>query len=262
MSTPASDAARPFWRPEPGTKYEFRAGRFDPASMRPYSIDRLSLAEVPAGSTVLEIGCATGFMSEYLRGEKGCRVIGVDLDPEQVKVAATRSDVAICGDLEDPETLARVRKAASALGGIDVVLASAILEHLQYPDRMLEVLRGLLKPEGRIIVTLPNVAHWSLRFALLRGRWEYDDYGLLDRTHLRFFSYPAARSLIESAGFEIVRWDIDPVSGFPLLGGFLTRSPSVDRRLAPKLQALYRKFPNFYGHQLMFVARPVNGGPP
>jgi len=204
-------------------KYYYQ-GKFDPLKLEPTNIDRLSTALVPRNSKVLELGCATGFMSQYFRRHLNCQVTGVDINPS---VKPT-----IIGDLEDKQTQNQIKLAAP----YDVVFASAIIEHLKDPEALLQLIKAVLKPQGQLIITAPNVAHWRLRLKLLRGHWDYEDYGLLDKTHLRFFTYFSFQKLIQAAGFKIIAVKIDPAGGFKYFNW------------------LFKYFPNFYAHQICIQA--------
>lgn len=205
-------------------KYRYQ-DRFDPLQLESTNIDRLSTAMVPENSKVLELGCATGFMSQYFRQHLGCQVVGVDINPD------VKPD--IVGDLEDKSTQNRIKQA----GPYGVVFASAIIEHLKEPEILLQLIKSVLKPNGILIITTPNVAHWSLRLKLLRGHWDYEDYGLLDRTHLRFFTYFSFQELISTAGFKIKAVKIDPAGGFKYFNW------------------LFKYWPNFYAHQICIKAQ-------
>lgn len=89
-------------------------------------------------------------------------------------------------------------------GFFDFIVYGDILEHLKNPEAALLKLRNYLSRKGFIIISLPNVAHVYNRKNLLFGRWDYNDAGILDRTHLRFFTLKAAKEMIEKAGYEIV----------------------------------------------------------
>lgn len=204
-------------------KYAY-SGKFDPLQLELTNIDRLSTALVPRNSQVLELGCATGFMSRYFRQHLGCQVIGVDINP------VVKPD--IVGDLNQLSTWKKIKAKAS----YDVVFASAIIEHLPSPEATLQLIKAVLKPGGLLIITLPNVAHWSLRLKLLRGHWDYEDYGLLDRTHLRFFNYFTSQKLVTDAGFSINQILIDPAGGVKYFNW------------------LFKYFPNFYAHQICIKA--------
>lgn len=195
-------------------KYAY-SGKFAPEKLEPTNIDRLSTALVPANSKILELGCATGFMSQYFKKKLHCQVVGVDVNP---LVKPT-----ICGDLATKSTQAKIIKA----GSFDVVFASAILEHLVQPEVLLQFIKQVLKPKGMLIATVPNVAHWRQRLNILQGRWQYEDYGLLDRTHLRFFNYFTFQKLITSAGFKIKAIRIDPAGGVKYLNWLVKRWPNL-----------------------------------
>ena len=208
----------------PKIKYYYH-GNFDPGKLKSDNIDRLSTGLVPIGSKILELGCATGFMSRYFTKKLGCQVIGVDVNP------AAKPDVT--GDLGGKTVWLKIKKHEP----FDVVFASAILEHLPNPETTLQLIKSVLKPKGLLIVTLPNVAHWSLRLKLLLGRWQYEDYGLLDRDHLRFFNYFTAQKLITSAGFKINKILIDPAGGIKYFSW------------------LAKYFPNLYAYQICIEAQ-------
>lgn len=162
---------------------------------------------IPDGSRVLEVGCATGFMAEYLTRERGCTVIGVEKDPTAAAVAAGRCAHVIVGDIEDTGTIDR------CAGAYDVIALADVIEHLRAPDDALRRLVAYLVPGGRVLASIPNVAHWSIRWRLLAGRWDYQDRGILDRTHLRFFTRRTAAALFRSSGLSITR--TAGVYGFP-----------------------------------------------
>jgi SAM-dependent methyltransferase len=158
------------------------------------------LGAVPPGSRVLELGCATGYLSRWLVEARGCRVVGVELDPVAAERARAFCERVVVGDLDDPALLAGLAGEA-----FDVVLAGDVLEHLKDPARVLEAVARLLAPSGRVVATIPNVAHGDLRLALLAGRFEYRRLGLLDETHLRFFTHATVRALFEGAGYAVHR---------------------------------------------------------
>lgn len=146
---------------------------------------------------VLDVGCSTGYLGEALAG-RGCVVDGVDRDPEAVALAAGRLHAARTVDL-DAEDL------AEALAGetYERIVLADVLEHLLDPAAVLRSAASLLAPGGEIVVSMPNVSHGSLRLALLQGRWETRDTGLLDRTHIRFFTRESMLALVQGAGFAV-----------------------------------------------------------
>jgi len=146
---------------------------------------------------VLDVGCSTGYLGEALAA-RGCIVDGIEKDPAAAELARERmNDVAVL-DLDRDDL-------AEALAGrqYDCVVLADVLEHLADARRVLESAVRLLSPDGEVVISVPNVAHGSLRLALLQGRWEYRDTGLLDRTHIHFFTRTSILDLIQQGGLAI-----------------------------------------------------------
>jgi SAM-dependent methyltransferase len=160
----------------------------------------LVLARVGTNQRVLEVGANAGHFSARLR-ERGCRVTAVELDARAAEAARGRADRVVPGDIEDPRVFGQLG------AGFDLILFLHVLEHLGDPWRVLRAATRLLDPGGRVLALLPNVACWRVRKRLFfRGAFEYEEVGILDRTHLRFFTLESARSLFEQGGLEIVSW--------------------------------------------------------
>jgi 2-polyprenyl-3-methyl-5-hydroxy-6-metoxy-1,4-benzoquinol methylase len=197
---------------------------------------------------VLDIGCGEGFLAAKLAG-KGNRIVGVDLlDKPRCAEALTRY---VRADLDQG-----LEQALPALATqkFDLILLQDILEHLREPERMLEDCVGLLKPNGRVVISLPNVANITVRLALLCGRFKYTTRGILDKTHLRFYTRRSARHLLEKAGYEILerRMTVMPVD---LALGLSPRSRLM-RLVTATLAVMTGLLPGLLGYQSVFVARP------
>lgn len=177
----------------------------------PSSTHSVQLKMVPAGARVLDIGCHTGILGYYLRQEKKCHVVGIDVDGDALMEANERLHHAFLVNVETPGWSGHVKEHEQE--GFDIVLFGDVLEHTRNPQIILEEARSLLKPGGRIIVSIPNVAHWRIRFGLAAGRFNYTESGILDRTHLRFFTRRTIRELLERAGYKI---DEEDVAGYRL----------------------------------------------
>lgn len=188
---------------------------YNPDQLAKDNIDYLSLSLVPLKVKVLELGCATGYMGRYLTTKRGCQVIGVDINPAVKPI--------ISGDLNLNSTWLKIKQK----GPYDVVFASAILEHLPQPEATLQLIKSVLKPKGKLIVTLPNISHWRQRWERLIGRFEYEAYGQLDRTHLRFFNYWTSQKLLTDAGFKIKTIKIDPAGGMKYFNWLVKRWPNL-----------------------------------
>jgi predicted glycoside hydrolase/deacetylase ChbG (UPF0249 family)/2-polyprenyl-3-methyl-5-hydroxy-6-metoxy-1,4-benzoquinol methylase len=157
------------------------------------STDAAILRSVGRDKRVLELGCGCGHMSQALR-EQGCTVVGVEIHPEASQAASNICERVIIGDLDylnfDRE-----------LGDdrFDTVLAADVLEHLKDPLSVLQAVKRFLLPDGDVVISVPNVAHISIRLALLAGKFPYSERGLLDQTHLRFFTRESLEKLMEDA---------------------------------------------------------------
>lgn len=148
--------------------------------------------------TVLDVGCATGYLAEALTA-RGCVVSGLEVDPEAAELARPKLQTLVVADLETTPL-------ADAFAGtsFERIVFADVLEHLQDPAAALRSALQILAPDGEIVISIPNVAHGSLRLALLEGRWTYRELGLLDRTHLRFFTLEGLVDMLASAGLTIL----------------------------------------------------------
>ncbi len=155
------------------------------------------LARIPSGSRVLEIGAAGGHMTQALIA-KGCEVVAVETEPELAGRLREVCPRVIEANVEDGSLPRR-------LGGerFDVILLGDVLEHLQHPERALAGFHPLLHPDGGLVVSLPNVAHASVRLSLLQGAFDYRPEGLLDATHLRFFTRASLCATFAGAGWSV-----------------------------------------------------------
>jgi SAM-dependent methyltransferase len=150
-----------------------------------------------SASCVLEIGCGSGATLRWLRT---IRIVdyayGVEIVPSIAERARSVFDEVFCGNIETTQLTAN-RK-------FDLILALDVLEHLVDPWAALRMLANRLQPNGTFIASIPNAAHWNLAAPLFwNGSWDYAHDGILDKTHLRFFTKKSARALFESEGFVI-----------------------------------------------------------
>jgi 2-polyprenyl-3-methyl-5-hydroxy-6-metoxy-1,4-benzoquinol methylase len=158
---------------------------------------------VPKGSRVLDVGCGFGAVA-WVLGQKGCSVIGVEPDPERRERAAEHCAELYEGIAETLHTLPIPR------GEFDAVIFADVLEHLVDPWTVLRDTKAYLKEGGVLVISIPNVANFGARWNLLKGQFRYQDFGLYDRTHLRFFTKATLKEMIEGAGLEIVAWRYTP----------------------------------------------------
>lgn len=150
---------------------------------------------------VLELGCATGVFGKALKDRHpGTHVTGIEAGRAAAQVAATRLDRVIRGRIEDVDFAAEGIPPAS----LDLIVAGDILEHLVNPWAILARVRGLLAPGGRVVASIPNVRNFQVVAALLLdGRFQYAERGLLDVTHLRFFTFDEILVMLDDAGLTL-----------------------------------------------------------
>jgi 2-polyprenyl-3-methyl-5-hydroxy-6-metoxy-1,4-benzoquinol methylase len=172
---------------------------------------------------VLDVGCGFATTSARIKS-LGNRVTGVDDSPEAVRKAEERLDRVVMVDLQDTSL---VRDALGA-ADFDAIIFADVLEHVAWPQAVLGSYLPFLRPNGRVLVSLPNVGLWSARLGHLIGRWDYQDTGVLDRTHLRFFTRRTARDLLFNANLRILARGYTPGLArpfIPLVKRLLPRPP-------------------------------------
>ncbi|MDP3008474.1 MAG: class I SAM-dependent methyltransferase [Methylococcales bacterium] len=153
--------------------------------------------------TIVEIGCNTGRLAEMYRTiNPNVRYLAVELSEEAARKAATRIECVITGDIEKPEVFSELEKNLDE-NKIDVLILSDVLEHLIDPWGILIKFRKIMSSNGCCVVCIPNVSHWTILAGLIHGEWNYSDFGLLDRTHLRFFTKKTMIELFQNTGWQV-----------------------------------------------------------
>jgi 2-polyprenyl-3-methyl-5-hydroxy-6-metoxy-1,4-benzoquinol methylase len=200
-----------------------------------------------SGRRVLDLGCGEGFFAAELTAG-GSRVTGVDVLPEPTHVQVMERYFQ--ADLNEG-----IGKVIGQLEGktFDRVLLLDVLEHLVHPQRLLRECREVLSPAGAIVVSVPNIANITTRLMLLFGRFTYTDRGILDATHVRFFTRKTARELLEQNGYRIVHEKMT-VMPIELALGLRAGNPLI-KVLNRALSLITRALPGLFGYQAMFLAR-------
>jgi 2-polyprenyl-3-methyl-5-hydroxy-6-metoxy-1,4-benzoquinol methylase len=185
------------------------------------------LAKIPVtAKTVLEVGCGSARLGEAFKARSPeAKYFGIELFESAAKEAAKVIDGVACVNIEQDTAVA-----LSLSTTFDTLVFGDVLEHLQDPWKVLKELRKYIEPGGSCIACIPNVAHWSLLSGLLQGKWDYQDAGLLDRTHLRFFTLGSAVQMFEKAGWSVV--DATPRNLWP------DKTEAALKALLPAAQAL------------------------
>jgi 2-polyprenyl-3-methyl-5-hydroxy-6-metoxy-1,4-benzoquinol methylase len=226
------------------------------------------LRHVGTGERILDIGAGRGRLGAAMRA-RGNVVHGVELDVDAAAVARGRLDFVHCGDATRTAEL----PPEIAAGGYDRVVFADVLEHVLDGRSLLRAARPLLRPGGEVVVSIPNVATWTMRLRLLAGDFTYGDSGTLDRTHLRFFTHRSARALLRSSGLSIVAEDVTPSMARALLPavksvlvgrdgggdpGAIVDSPAYKvyaRYVEPIEAGIARLRPTLLAFQMILVAR-------
>jgi len=218
-----------------------------PIKTSPHSSHEFVKLAVGRDQEVLDLGCGEGFLTEQIQ-QMGNHVTGIDVLPEAKRQSGF--DCYIQGDLEQG-----VDTEMPALRGrkFDKILMLDVLEHLRKPDRVLQDCEPLLKPDGHLIVSLPNIANITVRLMLLSERFNYTERGLLDKTHLRFFTRKTARKLLESTGYRIVEQKMTIMPLELVLG---LRPDHFLMRIIQKLLILATALmPGLFGYQTFLIAQ-------
>ncbi|MDX9714333.1 MAG: glycosyltransferase [Dissulfurispiraceae bacterium] len=155
---------------------------------------------------ILDIGCGEGVLGEALLSQGAEEVVGVEINSNACDVARKKLTDVICGDIENINL-------PYAAGYFDCIIMADVIEHCREPLKVLQKLSHYLNDCGRIVASIPNVRYWGICFRLIsEGRWEYEDSGILDKTHLRFFTKKEIEILFSQVDFEIeaITANMDP----------------------------------------------------
>ncbi|HSQ73369.1 MAG TPA: class I SAM-dependent methyltransferase, partial [Rubrivivax sp.] len=207
-------------------------------------------ALVAPGSRVLDLGTGSGALGRHLREASGCSVDGVTLSADEQAAARPWYDRIEVLDLEHPSWPQRF-----ADRRYDVIVCADVLEHLREPERVLQACRTLLRPDGWLLVSIPNVAYAGMTVALMHGDWTYGPEGLLDRTHLRFYTRRSFTRLLEAEGWRVER--VEPIDHSWYYTEFWTPFDQLPPAVARYLLAQ----PDASAYQLVFAARPAAAAP-
>jgi 2-polyprenyl-3-methyl-5-hydroxy-6-metoxy-1,4-benzoquinol methylase len=190
-------------------------------------------SEVNPQSSCLDVGCSSGNLGFELIKKKGCRVQGIDINPAALEHAVKKGyeQVYKLDLIRNPEELCQVPNLA-----FDYVICADVLEHLVNPEVIISNLATKLKSGGIMIISLPNVAFGLNRLSLLLGNWNYREYGIMDKTHLRFFTIDSGINLVKRSGLEILK--VRPYNQFGILR-YLGLINSI--------------FPRFFAYQFMII---------
>src|SRR5688572_15608058 len=211
----------------------------------PYSSHSVMLTWLGPGQgrRLLDVGAADGLLSRALT-DAGWRVTGLEADPALAEAGRAYCERMVVADLD--------RDIPDLDAPFDAIVYGDVLEHLIDPLRTVHGLNRWLAPGGRVVISVPNVAHLLIRLSLLVGRFDYFDRGILDRTHLRFFTERSLRRLLVSAGLVLVRRTATAAPLYQVVpAAWHGRVLSTVHEVSA---ACSRAFPRLLGYQLVVVA--------
>jgi len=150
---------------------------------------------------ILDIGCGSGLLGEIIKKETDAKVYGLDISENFVKSAKERLDGAFVFDANYdfelwPEEIRNIK--------FNNIIITDVLEHLSAPEKLLENLKKIINRDTEIILTIPNVLFWKNRLKIMFGRFEYTEEGLMDRTHIHFFTWKSLKKLLKECGYSII----------------------------------------------------------
>lgn len=194
---------------------------------------------------VLELGCATGSMTKVLTHHYQCKVTGIEYD----------ASAAIKAEPYCVELFVRDLEAADALNDLsapyDVIVLADVLEHLRQPEQMLNRLLPLLRPDGHVVISVPNIAHNGILAQLWCGQFNYTETGILDQTHLRFFTATTLAQLLQRVGLEVTETQaINTGPEHPEFAAYWEQLP-------PELHQLLEQNLHGQAYQIVMQATPV-----
>ena len=154
---------------------------------------------IPESAELLDVGCSTGYFGNLLQEYKNCVVDGVEIHKLDAKEAVKVLRKVYSFDIEHswPADLLKKR--------YDIVFMGDVIEHVRFPDQVLRVIAGLLKPGGAVLLSTPNIAHLSIRMELMKGNFKYESLGILDETHVKYFTRQSLLDFGEKAGLKAVK---------------------------------------------------------
>jgi 2-polyprenyl-3-methyl-5-hydroxy-6-metoxy-1,4-benzoquinol methylase len=198
------------------------------------------------GRRALDVGAADGLLSRHLT-TRGWRVTALEADAGAAARGAAHCERMVVADLD--------RALPPLDGPFDAIVCGDVLEHLVEPRRVLGQLARLLAPRGRLVLSIPNVAHLWIRLSLLCGKFEYTERGILDRTHLRFFTARTVGELLATAELSVVRRTVTPVP-LPQVIPARWHGAWLDRVHGASALAA-RALPRLLGYQFVVLAAPA-----
>jgi 2-polyprenyl-3-methyl-5-hydroxy-6-metoxy-1,4-benzoquinol methylase len=194
-----------------------------------YSTHNIILKNIGSKKKVLDVGCNDGYIGKL--SDKTNAFFGLDSSKACIDKAKKIYEDAVVYDLNDLKKLPwKVR--------FDLIIFADVLEHTLNPDKVLSFfINNYFKDDGEIIISVPNIANWQIRLGLLLGKFNYTEAGILDKTHLHFYTFNSAKELVEANNFQI----IGVQSGSSLFGYILNLFPFLRGLFATSIIVIAKK---------------------
>ncbi|CAB4196510.1 metW, methionine biosynthesis protein MetW [uncultured Caudovirales phage] len=180
-------------------KYDFEL------NMNTDNSNSVILRNIKPSTRVLDIGCAYGRMTKYLKEQLQCTTFIAEIDASAGKVASRWADMFFIGedgDIENPDFFTNLK--ACGCDNIDYIIFADVLEHVRFSNSILEQSKKILSKDGSVWISIPNIGHNSVLIDLWNNKFNYTDTGLLDNTHIKFFTEDSIKRIVDNCGFKIV----------------------------------------------------------
>lgn len=221
----------------------------------PYGSHEQILSLIHKPGQALDLGCASGLLTRSLQ-ERGVESVGVDREPASQITAPFKAYYQL--SLEDQfRDLAVGSRSGFKYGReFDYLILGDVIEHLRNGKELLVFIRSFLRPDGSLIISTPNIANWYCRLSLLMGRFNYGPKGILDETHVKFYTLDTFRQLIESTGYKVTQ---ERFTGLPFEVVFSSAGKSKLLRLLDWAYFQWVRFwPRLFAYQFVFEAKISN----
>ncbi len=220
----------------------------DKASVYENNINKFVVNLVGINERILDVGCSDGALGEFLQKYKNAEVTGIDISSIAVKKAKRVLHKALVANIEENEEL------DLPLAYFDVITYADIIEHLFDPESVLRRFNRYLKKGGYVIISTPNIVNINIRFGVLKGNFDYTEHGILDNSHIRFFTKKNLKNMVEKTGLQIEKWDYSPGFGFL----FLKEKNIKNMKLLVNLKRiLTRTNPKLFSAQFIIKAKKI-----
>jgi SAM-dependent methyltransferase len=163
------------------------------------------LRNIKEGTRVLDVGCAHGRMTKYLKEQLHCTTFIAEIDVQAIKHAVQWADMFFAGEdgnIENPDFFNNLKNCGC--DNLDYIIFADVLEHVRFSNNILEESKKILAKNGSVWISIPNIGHNSVLIDLWNNKFNYTDVGLLDNTHIKFFTEDSVKKIVDSCGFKIV----------------------------------------------------------